>query len=120
MVNRQDALYSPRSPEIGRHLLAAEIIFDGTKLPLEPSRPKTTTDGRICPFQLFSINQNRAHRSLQLDKMNQRAAPRGHFGSTGSVENLPGGLQQLRRIVSYVVDLGRDRSRDQQVRGRGN
>jgi hypothetical protein len=57
MVNRQDALYSPGSPEIGRHLLAAEIIFDGTKLAIEQSRPKTTTDGRICSFQLFSISQ---------------------------------------------------------------
>jgi hypothetical protein len=57
MVNRQDALYSPGSPEIGRRLLAAEIIFDGTKLAIERSRPKTTTDGMICSFQLFSINR---------------------------------------------------------------
>jgi len=35
MVNRHDARYSPGSPEIGRLPLNAEIIFDGTKLPLE-------------------------------------------------------------------------------------
>jgi hypothetical protein len=58
MVNRQDALYSPGSSEIGRRLLAAKIIFDGTKLALERSHPKTTTDGRICYFQLYSISQN--------------------------------------------------------------
>jgi hypothetical protein len=57
MVNRQDVPYSPGSPKIGRHLLAAKIIFDGTKLAIERSRPKTTTDGRICSFQLFSINR---------------------------------------------------------------
>src|ERR1039458_8459439 len=67
MVNRQDALYSPGSPEIGRLLLAAEIVCDGTKLPLEPSRPKTTTDGRICSLQLFSIKRKwrRANRRAQ-------------------------------------------------------
>jgi hypothetical protein len=32
MDNRQDAPYSPGSPEIGRPPLPAEIIFDGTKL----------------------------------------------------------------------------------------
>src|ERR1035437_10424983 len=121
MVNRQDALYSPGSPEIGRPPLSAEIIYDGTKLAIERSRPKTTTDGRICSFQLFSINRKiRIAPRLQVDKMNQRAAPRDHFGSTGSAEHLSGGLQQVRRIVSYVVDLGRNRSRDQQVSGRGN
>jgi hypothetical protein len=62
MVNRQDALYSPGSSEIGRRLLAAKIIFDGTKLALERSHPKTTTDGRICYFQLYSISQNCARR----------------------------------------------------------
>ena len=60
MDNRQDAPYSPGSPKIGRGLLAAEIIFDGTKLPLERSRPKTTTDGINCDFRLYSISQNRA------------------------------------------------------------
>src|SRR5208283_3909748 len=48
MVNRQDALCSPGSPEIGRPLLLAEIIFDGTKLPIDRSRPKTTTNGINC------------------------------------------------------------------------
>jgi hypothetical protein len=61
MVNRQDVPYSPGSPKIGRGLLPAEIIFDGTKLALELSRPKTTTDGRICAFQLYSIKPNRAN-----------------------------------------------------------
>ena len=60
MDNRQDAPYSPGSAKIGRGLLAAEIIFDGTKLPLERSRPKTTTDGINCHFRLYSISQNRA------------------------------------------------------------
>jgi len=64
MVNRQDFPRSPASPEIARHRLVTEIIFDGTKLSLEPRRPKATTDGRICPFQLYSISQNRARRSL--------------------------------------------------------
>jgi hypothetical protein len=63
MVNRQDTLRSPDSPEIARHRLAVEIISDGTKLPLERRRPKTTTDGRICSFQLDSIRQNRARGS---------------------------------------------------------
>src|ERR1019366_6481134 len=39
---------------------------------------------------------------------------------SGSVENLSGGLQQFGPVVGYVVDLGRNGSRDQQVRGRGN
>ena len=60
MVNRQDVPYSPGSPEIGRHLLLAEIIFDGTKLAIEGSCPKTTTDGINCHFRLYSISQNRA------------------------------------------------------------
>ena len=64
MVNRQDALYSPGSSEIGRQQFPAEIIFDGTKLPVDRSRPKTTTDGRICYFQLYSISQNCARRRL--------------------------------------------------------
>ncbi len=34
MVNRQDAPYSHGSPKLGRGLLSAEIIFDGTKLAL--------------------------------------------------------------------------------------
>ncbi len=45
MDHRQDAPYSPGSSEIGRLPLAAEIIFYGTKLALERSRPQTTTDG---------------------------------------------------------------------------
>ena len=50
MVNRQDIPHSPGSPEIGRHQFPAEIIFDGTKLPVDRSRPKTTTDGINCSF----------------------------------------------------------------------
>jgi hypothetical protein len=51
MVKRQDVPCSPpRSPEIGQHPLPAEIIFDGTKLALECSHPKTTTDGMNCRF----------------------------------------------------------------------
>jgi hypothetical protein len=50
MVNRQDVPYSPGSPEVGRAALAAGIIFDGTKLALERSRHKTTTEGRNCSF----------------------------------------------------------------------
>jgi hypothetical protein len=57
MVNRQDVPYSPGSPEIGRGLLPAEIIFDGTKLALEGSRPKTTTNGINCSFRPHSISQ---------------------------------------------------------------
>jgi hypothetical protein len=56
MVNRQDALYSPRSSEIGRHLLLVEIIFGGTKLAIDRSRPNTTTDGinrSSEPFRLI-------------------------------------------------------------------
>jgi hypothetical protein len=64
MVNRQDFLRSPGSPEIAPPLRLTKIIFDGTKLALVRSRPKTTTDGRICPFQLNSISQNRTRRSL--------------------------------------------------------
>src|SRR5208337_948200 len=51
MVNRQDVPYPPGSPEIGRRPLRVEIIFDGTKLPVEPSRPKTTTDGYCCTLE---------------------------------------------------------------------
>src|SRR5208337_1342034 len=66
MVNRQDVPYSQVSLEIGRPPLAAEIVFDGTKLAIERSRPKTTTDGRKLLFPaLFDQpkNQNRARRS---------------------------------------------------------
>jgi len=64
MDSRQDAPYSPASPKIGRGLPPAEIIFDGTKLALERIRPKTTTDGIYCSFQLYSISQNCARRSM--------------------------------------------------------
>jgi hypothetical protein len=57
MVNRQDAPHSPGSPEIGRPLRLAEIVFDGTKLAIERSRPKTTTDGVNCSLRLYSISQ---------------------------------------------------------------
>src|ERR1019366_36990 len=89
MVTRQD---SPHSPEIARPPLAAEIIFDGTKLAIEPSRPKTTTDGRICSFQLYSITQNRARRSLtfassarsiDLRRPHQRADQRNQLREVG-------------------------------------
>ena len=59
MVNRQDVPCSPASPAIGRPPLAANINFDGTKLRLEGSRPKTTTNGMNCYFPLYSISQNR-------------------------------------------------------------
>jgi hypothetical protein len=62
MVNRQDVPYSPGSPEIGRHLLLAEITFDGTKLAIEGSRPKSTTDGINCSFQFYIQNGIRALR----------------------------------------------------------
>src|SRR5208337_2337704 len=74
MVNRQDFPYSLGSPEIRRPPLQAGIIFDGTKLPIERSRPKTTTDGRKLLFPVLfdqPKNQNRARHSLRLDKLNQ-------------------------------------------------
>jgi hypothetical protein len=61
MDNRHDAPDWPHSPEIGRRPLLAKTIFDGTKLPIEPTRPKTTSNGRNCSFPPFSITQNRAH-----------------------------------------------------------
>ena len=61
MVNRQDVPHSPGSPKIRGGLLPAAMTFDGTKLALGQSRPKTTTGSRICSFQLYSIDQNRAH-----------------------------------------------------------
>ncbi|HEY9157531.1 hypothetical protein [Candidatus Binatus sp.] len=57
MVNRQDIPYSHRSPKLGRGPLSAEIIFDGTKLALAAEPSKTTTNGMICCFQLYSINR---------------------------------------------------------------
>src|SRR5208283_1010581 len=74
MHNRHDAPPSPGSSEIGRCPLHAEIIFDGTKLPIERNRPKTTTGGMNCSFRLYSISQNRARRSRQTDKLNQSPA----------------------------------------------
>ena len=71
MVNRQDVPYSLASPEIGRPLRLAKIVFVGTKLAIERSRPKTTTDGMNCSSQPFSISQNRARHSLRVDKLNQ-------------------------------------------------
>jgi len=59
MDNRHDAPYSPGSPELGQHY-PAKINFDGTKLRIERSRPKTTTYGMNCYFQADSISQNRA------------------------------------------------------------
>jgi hypothetical protein len=53
-----DAPGSPGSPKIERQPLRAETNFDGTKLPLEPSRPKTTTYGVKLLFHLFSIGQS--------------------------------------------------------------
>jgi hypothetical protein len=40
MHHRQDAQYSPRSPEIGQNGLAVKTISDGTKLPVvaQPSQ----------------------------------------------------------------------------------
>jgi hypothetical protein len=63
---RQDAPYSPDSHRIGRYPLALKTTFDGTKLRLEGSRPKTTTGGMNCSFQLFSVSQNRAPRTLDM------------------------------------------------------
>ncbi len=57
MVNRQDFPYSPGSPEIGRHLLLADMTFVGTKLAIEGSRLKTTTNGINCSFRPYSISQ---------------------------------------------------------------
>jgi hypothetical protein len=53
MVNRQDVPYLLPSPEIGRHQPAAEIVFVGTKLAIERSRPKTTTDGMNCSGSMY-------------------------------------------------------------------
>ena len=53
-----DAPRLPGSPKIERHPLRAETNFDGTKLPLEPSRHKTATYGMKLLFHLFSIGQS--------------------------------------------------------------
>src|SRR6267142_6788763 len=47
----------PRTPELR---FPTKNKYDGTKLSVEPSRPKTTTYGRKYPFQLNSISQKRA------------------------------------------------------------
>jgi hypothetical protein len=58
MDNSHNAPHSPASPKIARPPLPAKIIFDGTKLSVEPRRPQTTTYDRNCSFQMFSITQN--------------------------------------------------------------
>src|SRR6266852_5268215 len=58
MDNCHDASNSPSSPKIARPPRPAQIIFDGTKLSVDRSRPKTTTYGINHPFQPFSISQN--------------------------------------------------------------
>src|ERR1039458_5749420 len=83
MANRQDFPYSLASPELGRPLRLAEIVFAGTKLAIERSRPKTTTDGRICPFQRYSISQNPARHSLQVGKVNRCRVNCHHFAELG-------------------------------------
>jgi len=78
MVNRQDVPYSPGSPKIGRGLLPAEIIFDGTKLAIEGSRPKTTTIGINCSFRPYSISQKKAtitSRRIEAIEQVQAAVP---------------------------------------------
>src|ERR1700682_23892 len=58
MDNCHDTRLSPAAPEIARSRFHQKTIFDGTKLSLEPSNPKTTTYGIKCPFRLFSTTQN--------------------------------------------------------------
>src|ERR1700688_4913912 len=60
MHNCHPAPHSPASLEIARPPLPTKTIFDGTKLSVDGRHPKTTTYGRKCSFQLFSMIQNRA------------------------------------------------------------
>src|ERR1039457_6049492 len=80
MVNRQDASYSPGSPEIGRRQLPAEIISDGTKLPIEQSRPKTTTDGRKLLFPALFDQPKNQNRVRGIGRARQRSAVVGTTG----------------------------------------
>src|SRR5216683_1913478 len=66
MDSRHDAPHSPASPEIASLTHPAKTIFDGTKLRLEPSRRKTTTDGINRRFRLNSMDQNCAIRTPTL------------------------------------------------------
>jgi signal transduction histidine kinase len=60
MNNCHDARQSPSSPKIERQPLPAKTVFDGTKLPLVPSRSKTTADGMKRSFSCFRFSQDRA------------------------------------------------------------
>jgi hypothetical protein len=55
MDNPHDTPCSPASPEIARPRFHQKTIFDGTKLSLEPSNPKTTTSICIVVFAMLSL-----------------------------------------------------------------
>src|SRR5258705_8968310 len=63
MANRHNAPYSPSALKIARSPHLTKIFFDGTKLRIDPRRPKTTT---------YGIN-------LKKSRPQSRARPRGRF-----------------------------------------
>jgi hypothetical protein len=58
---------SPDSPKIARPPHPTKTIFDKTKLRLEPSLPKTTTDGR--KVSILAIFNCAKLRRFQLDML---------------------------------------------------
>ena len=61
---RQDAQHLPDSLAMPARCEKLKTTFDGTNPPIVGKHPKTTTGGMNCSFQLFSISQNRAPRTL--------------------------------------------------------
>src|SRR5258705_8826171 len=75
--------HSPTSPKSARTPLPAKTIFDGTKLSVDPHRPKTTTYGRNCYFRVFLSVRNlrlshRPERSSRLQARRVRALRTTH------------------------------------------
>ena len=92
MDNRQDAPYSPGSPEIGRRQLPTKINFDGTNPPMvvEPSRSHYES---LFPAR-FDLSESAV--LVRISPWAVAAEPRGPGHSTGDTAN-PAGVRSSRR-----------------------
>src|SRR5260370_926265 len=98
------------SPKIARPRPKQKTIFDGTKLRLEPTDPKTTTYGINCRFRRFSISQNCA----TFSHLNSRVAAIDYEFRPRHERRLVGGEEQdhVRNFLWCTRPLHRSQRRD--------
>src|SRR5260370_41795875 len=73
MGNCHDTPHSPGSPKFACRPLRTKTIFDGTKLPVEGRRSKTTTYGRKSTFRLSASRS--IMRRIEIDRRTLRHNP---------------------------------------------